>query len=131
MKKIEYLTTENVEDLHDLALERDGGFPGREPGKLESKLALPMSGFGDYERFPTIPEKAAVYHYHLATGHCFFDGNKRTSFLATGLFLRFNGHELIATDDEVVDWTLRIANHENRPDFEHAVRWITDRIHDL
>ncbi|WP_354005867.1 Fic family protein [Fictibacillus terranigra] len=32
------------------------------------------------EFYPTLEEKAAVYHCFLAIGHCFFDGNKRTSY---------------------------------------------------
>ncbi|NRD80859.1 type II toxin-antitoxin system death-on-curing family toxin [Bacillus sp. BRMEA1] len=121
---IEYLTVEDVVELHDMALRDYGGLPGREKGKLEAKLALPMSGFGDYERFPTIEEKAAIYHYYLASGHCFADGNKRTSYLAAFVFLDWNGYGLMVDDDEVFYWTKTIANDKTRPPYEEAVEWI-------
>ena len=72
----DYLRVEDVELLHDLAVQDYGGVLGRDPGKLEGCLGMPMSGFGDYERFPDIYSKAAAYHYFLADGHCFTDGNK-------------------------------------------------------
>ncbi|MDN4524403.1 type II toxin-antitoxin system death-on-curing family toxin [Fictibacillus fluitans] len=122
--EFEYLTVEDVVDLHDMALRDYGGFPGRDPGNLEAKLAIPMSGFGSYERYPTIEEKAAVYHYMLADGHTFKDGNKRTSYLAVATFLDWNGYELVATDDEIYEWTLILANDKTRPPFEEAVHWI-------
>lgn len=127
-EKIVYLDLEDVEDLHKENLERDGGLPGREPGKLEAKLALPMSGYGGIEFYPTLGEKAAVYHYHLASGHCFFDANKRTSYTAMVLFLDFNGYDLITESDDLYEWTRMIADHNTRPDFKHAVKWIEDRM---
>ncbi|MEC0276848.1 type II toxin-antitoxin system death-on-curing family toxin [Peribacillus frigoritolerans] len=122
--EISYLSVEDVEYLHQLALDLYGGIPGRDIGKLEAKLALPYSGFGDYERYPTIVEKAAVYHFHLASGHCFKDGNKRTSYLAAFTFLDQNGYDLVVEDEEVYEWTMRLADDKNRPPFEEAVQWI-------
>lgn len=120
-----YLEAEDIESLHDKALERHGGLPGRPPNKLEGVLSMPMSGFGDYERYPDIMEKAAVYHYYLASGHCFNDGNKRTSFLAMFTFLRINGYELTADPQEAFLWTLELAQDNGvRPTFEEAVSWV-------
>lgn len=127
--EIEYLQVEDVEELHELAIEMYGGTRGREKGKLEGMLGLPMSGFGDYERFPSIFEKGAVYHYYLASGHCFTDGNKRTAYLSAFTFLDLNGYDLIATDDEVYTWTEGLANDKKRPPFEEAVEWIKQHSH--
>ncbi|NSL52724.1 type II toxin-antitoxin system death-on-curing family toxin [Calidifontibacillus erzurumensis] len=121
---IEYLTVEDVEQLHDLTLEKYGGLPGREIGKLEGVLALPMSGFGDIERFPTLAEKAAVYLYYLAIGHCFVDGNKRTAYLSTFTFLDLNGFDLIVEDEELFRFMILLADNDTRPPFEVAVEWI-------
>lgn len=121
---VEYLDLQDVIDLHGLALERDGGVEGREPGKLEAKLALPMSGYGDFEKYPSIEEKAAVYLYELASGHCFVDGNKRTAYLSTFTFLDWNGLDLIVEDEEVFRFVLKVANHNTRPPFNEVIRWI-------
>lgn len=128
--EILYLQVEEVEYLHDLALELYGGRPGRDHGKLEGALGVPYSGYGDYENYPSIIEKAAVYHYFLASGHCFIDGNKRTSYLAAFTFLDWNGYDLVATDDDVYEWTLQLAQKkEERPPFIEAAMWIGNRAH--
>ncbi|MEC0276903.1 type II toxin-antitoxin system death-on-curing family toxin [Peribacillus frigoritolerans] len=127
--EVDYLLVEDVVALHDYALDLYGGTPGREPGKLEGTLSLPDSGFGDYERFPLIEEKAAVYHYYLASGHCFTDGNKRTSYLAAFTFLDINGYDLVASDEEVYNWTHKIADDKTRPPFFEAVVWIGTHMH--
>lgn len=129
--EFEYLLVEDVEELHDLALRDYGGIPGRSPGKLEAKLALPYAEYGGVLFYPTIVEKAAVYHYHLASGHCFNDGNKRTSFTATSVFLLLNGYELVVDDEEVFSWTMRLADDNQRPPFEEAVLWISNYIYKI
>jgi death-on-curing protein len=43
---------------------------------------------------PTISSKAAVYFYHIVTGHVFHDGNKRTGLAAALVFLQLNGYTL-------------------------------------
>lgn len=123
-----YLTVENVKFLHDLTLEEFGGIQGIELGKLEAKLALPVTGFGDYEHYPTLEEKAAVYLFELATGHCFKDGNKRTSLLAMAMFLELNGYELTAGDFTTYFTVLHIANDKTRPPFEQVVMWVSENI---
>lgn len=46
----------------------------------------------------------------IANGHAFVDGNKRTSFVATELFLSLNDHELQADDAECVMTWLALAD---------------------
>jgi death-on-curing protein len=60
-------------------------------GLAESALAAPRAGFGDVEVYPTILEKAAILLERLARNHPLPDGNKRTAFFLTGLFLEANG----------------------------------------
>jgi death-on-curing family protein len=43
---------------------------------------------------------AAAYGFGIARNHPFLDGNKRTAFLAIGLFLLKNGYVLDADDAE-------------------------------
>ena len=38
-------------------------------GLAEAALAAPFAGFGDYELFPALHEKAAVYCSRIATYH--------------------------------------------------------------
>jgi prophage maintenance system killer protein len=60
-------------------------------GLAESALAAPRAGFGDVEVYPTILEKVAILLERLARNHPPPDGNKRTAFFLTGLFLEVNG----------------------------------------
>jgi death-on-curing protein len=56
-----------------------------------SALAAPFAGFGDYEAFPTLQEKAAVYCSRIVAYHPLPDGNKRTAYDAMREFLDRNG----------------------------------------
>lgn len=50
--------------------------------------------------YPTIWLKAAYIMQKITKKHIFVDGNKRTAFLATLLFLKKNGYETHLTADE-------------------------------
>src|SRR5699024_2346669 len=115
---VQYLEKHHVIEMHEYLIEVIGGVNGVHDSKLEAKLALPMSGFGNFDRYPSIYEKAAAYLYELASGHCFIDGNKRTSYLSAFTFLDWNGYDLIADDDEVYRIVMLVADDETRPDFE-------------
>ncbi|WP_353051300.1 type II toxin-antitoxin system death-on-curing family toxin [Fictibacillus enclensis] len=62
-------------------------------------------------------------------GHCFNDANKRTSFLATFAFFDLNGYDFCPPEQEMVEWNITLANHENRPEFSAAVDWIRKYMH--
>jgi death-on-curing protein len=53
---------------------------------------------------------AAAYAFGLVKNHPYRDGNKRIGFLAMVTFLGINGHELEATDAEVVAEILALAD---------------------
>lgn len=57
----------------------------------EGGLAAPFAGFGNYEAFPELHEKAAVYCSRIATYHPLPDGNKRTAYDVMREFLDRNG----------------------------------------
>lgn len=127
--EIDYLDVENVIAIHEWAIEKYGGLQGVHFEKLEAKLALPMAGFGSYENYPTLEEKAAIYLYHLASGHCFADGNKRTSYLTAFTFLDINGYDLVVDDEEVFRFVISVADDKKRPPFEDVVSWIKKHMH--
>ncbi len=57
----------------------------------EACLAAPFAGFGDYQAFPAVHEKAAVYCSRIATYQPLPDGNKRTAYDVMREFLDRNG----------------------------------------
>ena len=71
-------------------------------------------------------ELAAAYGFGLARNHPFIDGNKRSAFVATELFLVLNGWQLVASDSASVLVMLSLAAGEiDEPTF---AAWLRDRI---
>ena len=85
-------------------------------GLADSALATPRAGFGDYDAYPTLIEKAAVLVERLARNHPLPDGNKRSAFLALERFLAVNGRPLLDADPDVdVSMVERIAAGDATP----------------
>lgn len=94
--------------LHDESLAIHGGASGlRDEGLFDSALARPenLAAYGTADVFAC----AAAYAFGLAKNHPFVDGNKRVAFLATGLFLRINGHRLSVSQVDAVEAVLALA----------------------
>ncbi len=73
--------------VHDEQLAEHGGMSGiRDMGLLQSGLARPvqLETYGD----PDVFDLAAAYAYGIAQNHPFVDGNKRTAYVVSMLFLR-------------------------------------------
>jgi death-on-curing protein len=95
-------------------------------GLAESALAAPRAGFGDVEIYPTILEKAAILLERLARNHPLPDGNKRTAFFLTGLFLEVNGSPLDSAEPDVdVPMVERVA--AGQVGRQEIMRWLSER----
>jgi len=95
--------------LHSTSLAEHGGLEGlRDEGLLESALNRPRNKF-TYKVGFDIFDLAAAYGFGLARNHPFHDGNKRTAFLAAGLFLAINGFRLMAEPVDAIQTILRLA----------------------
>lgn len=85
-----YITLPEVEKIHDAVIGRTGGSPGcRDRGLVDSAVNRPLTG-----HYQNIFEEAAALLESLANNHGFVDGNKRTAFVSTDTFLRWNGFYL-------------------------------------
>jgi death-on-curing protein len=94
--------------IHEAQLAEHGGSAGvRDAGLLASALARPvnLAAYGS----PEVADCAAAYGFGIARNHPFIDGNKRTAFVCTELFLELNGHRLDATDVDCVLTMLAVA----------------------
>ena len=119
-----WLAKEDVIELHAYVLARTGGASGlRDGGLLESALARPLNRFL-YEQVDALPELAAAYAVGIAKNHPFVDGNKRSAFLALGLFLDLNGVTLTATDDDATTVMLAVAS--SGIEDEALAAWVRD-----
>ncbi len=100
-----------IHAIHDEQIAEHGGLQGtRDATLLQSALARPLN-LAEYEE-PDIADLAACYGYGIANNHPFNDGNKRTAFVVTELFLLMNGYELIADDTVCVLTMLGVAYGE-------------------
>ncbi len=110
---MKHLTVEEILFLHHMLIKKTGGAPGiRDLGLLQSAAARPSAGFARTEAYPSSIDKAAVLAHSIISNHPLIDGNKRTGIAAAGLFLRKNDLFLKTTQDEMIQFTLKIARGE-------------------
>jgi death-on-curing protein len=105
-----FLTLDEALAIHAHQIARYGGALGvRDQGLLESALAMPAATFAGEYLHPSLPEQAAAYLFHLVKNHPFVDGNKRVGLACSFVFLRLNGIRVRATDDDLVDIVMGVA----------------------
>lgn len=110
---MKHFTVEEILFLHHMLIKKTGGAPGiRDLGLLQSAAARPLAGFARTEAYQSVFDKAAVLAYSIISNHPFIDGNKRTGIAAAALFLRKNDLVLKTTQDEMIEFTLKIARGE-------------------
>lgn len=96
--------------IHEEQLRRHGGDDGvRDHGRLEAALERPRTTLG-YLPASTTEELAAQLAIGTAKGHPFVDGNKRTACVGALLFLRLNGVEIAASEEELGDAFYAVAD---------------------
>jgi death-on-curing protein len=110
MDGLVFIAVGDVLEIHRRMIADFGGDPGlRDRGLLESAAAMPRAMFSGEYLHPDVPTMAAAYHFHLCANHPFIDGNKRVAVAVAEIFLRANGCDLNASDEEVVELTLGVA----------------------
>jgi death-on-curing protein len=92
-------------------------------------LAAPFAGFGDFELFPSLHAKAAVYCSRIVRYHPLPDGNKRTGYDAMREFLDRNAvvfrHPL-----DGLDATAETIERLASGDLKEAafIEWVRERL---
>ena len=121
-----YLTPQQTLFIHYRLIETTGGLHGvRDIGALQAAVARPQVTFDNIDLYPDLFAKAAALMESLIKNHPFVDGNKRTAITATGVFLRGNGSLLAASQDELYDFTMKMA--EGKAGQVEAEAWL--RMH--
>jgi death-on-curing protein len=105
-----FLTLDQVLGLHDDQIHFFGGSGGiRDLGLLASAIGNAEATFDGQFLHETIFEMAAAYLYSICRNHPFIDGNKRTAADAALTFLDLNGIEINATEDDLYDLVMAVA----------------------
>ena len=108
--RVLFLTLDEALAIHAHQIARYGGALGiRDQGLLESALAMPAATFAGEFLHTSLPEQAAAYLFHLVKKHPFVDGIKRGGLACSLAFLRLNGIRVRATDDDLVDIVVGVA----------------------
>ena len=92
----------------------------RAQGLLEAALFRPQTGY-----YPSLIDEAAALWESLSQNHPFVDGNKRTAFAATYVFLLINGLRVIASDENAQVFVLGLYE-TNQLNFEILRAWLLD-----
>ncbi len=114
---------EKVLLLHQLITQETGGSSGiRDKNLLDSALQSAYATFDGQELYPTKEEKGAKLGASLVSNHAFVDGNKRIGMYIMLTFLESNGIKILATNEEVVEMGLALADGSKK--YQDLLDWI-------
>lgn len=109
----QFLSFSEVIEIHQDQITRYGGHPGiRDINLLKSSTGMPSVTYGGEFLHANLFEMASAYKYHIIRNHPFVDGNKRTGFVCSLVFLIFNGIELKAPEKTILKTVFATASGE-------------------
>jgi death on curing protein len=125
-----------IENAHDVGIKTV--WPGIEPvaestcldfNLLRSAAEQPYQEVFGRELYPTLAAKAAYLFVHIAGGHIFSNGNKRTAVLCVDTFLMANSVYLTLSNEEVYKLACDVASSgERHVKFEDTRNGVTKII---
>jgi death-on-curing protein len=115
-------SVDTIKEIHRTFIEQYGVDGYMYKGMVEGCLERAMTYVYGFKPFPKLFLRAAALLYSIIVFHPFVDGNKRTAFETTKIFLRVNGYELIAPKDGV-DFTKGIADFKIT-EIEEIAEWL-------
>ena len=125
-----YLNRSEILLINKLMIQNFGGEYFHEksnlrfPNELDFLLSAIRGDISHYDDF-SLFEKSSFLCVRIIQNHIFFDGNKRTGFEASNLFLRVNNYELIFDVFSAIKVSLRIAKKEI--DYLDFSKWLEER----
>jgi death-on-curing protein len=128
-EEVRYLTDDDVIGLHADILgctDRQATDQLRSTDGLEGAIARPLwhAVYGGAD----LAMQAAVLAHGIAEGQLFIDVNKRTALAALRTFLRVNGWDVAATQQERADWILSIAHGATPAELADRLRAVLVRL---
>nr|WP_062069422.1 type II toxin-antitoxin system death-on-curing family toxin [Demequina sediminicola] len=93
---------------------------------LDSALGRPFATYDGIAVHSTLVSQAAAMLEALCQNHPFDDGNKRTAWMLTTVFLRLNGAPLDPVDnDEAAEFVESVVEHRYTTD--EIAAWLSER----
>ncbi len=123
-----YLSLNDLLDLHTFAVERYGGRLGiKSQDQLQSALHAPRQIIFGEELYPDLAGKAAVLAFQILKNRPFIAGNEATALLAILRLLAINDASLGDTPVEALADELR-AVLDSRQDRDGLAAWLRERV---
>jgi death-on-curing protein len=117
----QWISTELALAIHQRQLAEHGGLSGfRNKGLLDSALARPQNlhAYGENDSYVL----AAAYAFGIAHNHPFNDGNKRTAYVVSRLFLKLHDNDMPGTaENRVRVFEQLAAGNITEPEF---IAWL-------
>ena len=124
-----YLSKDDLLDMHAFAIERYGGLMGvKSQDRLQNVINAPRQEMFGAELYPDLQSKTAVIVYLLVKSHPFIGGNEVTALMTMLRFLEINGAALrpeIGPGE--LAWVFRALNHSDM-DKEGLEKWLRDSL---
>ena len=118
-----YVEIAEVYTLHRLIIQRAGSKAEvRDFTLLHSAVERNKASYNGRDLYPTIYLKAAALLQSLCLNHPFSDGNKRTAWATTHLFLWRNGKKLKARTKEAVEFMVWVDR--KKPTVQQIAEWL-------
>ncbi len=126
---MQYLSKEDLLDLHTYAVTRYGGLLGiSSQDRLQTALHAPCQKLFGVEVYTDVCSKGAALTYLLIKGRPFVEGNEVTALMALLRFLAINNASLRAEiDDGDLFWLVRAINYSDL-DKEGLEQWLRDNV---
>ena len=122
-ESVQFLTLDEVVEIHSVLIERFGGPVGeRDLGLLESALYRPQTGY-----YNSLFEMAAAMFESLIKNRPFVDGNKRVAFFSTDVFLHLNGYKFQVEAKAAHSFLMHLFDTDCC-DLQHLLGWINDSV---
>lgn len=123
-----YLTKDELLDLHAYMLERYGGRMGiASLDRLMHVLDAPRQVMFGVELYPDLPSKAAALTFLIMKSHPFVGANEATALMALLRFLHINNARLDESVDTNIGWLAR-AISRSELDRAGLERWVRDNL---
>lgn len=117
---IKYLSAEDIIKINVYVIKT---FSPKEPIGVKDASALHMAVEQPRQ---VVFEKAAILMINITKRHPFYNGNKRSAWVAMDLFLKLNGYQTSFPTTEGVDFILHITT-SNEP-FEELKKYTADYL---
>lgn len=127
MKELIWIADDVVLAIHRRQLAEHGRLEGiRDNGLLQSALYRPKNLLAYSQSPPDIAFLAAAYAYGIVKNHPFVDGNKRTAYVVMRTFLKLNGYDIQASNEE--KYQIWIALAVGKLSEEELAFWIREHF---